>query len=251
MNGNIKKIKLHSNLGWFGPAPLPGEEVAQHLTITEKGRIYFSRYDKDKKIATQNSSIAKEQAAKVLAAVGAYFQVDPEEIWAEDAGSWELTITNADETAHHFKGALVGLAPESSPNLTDVIRRAVGVNDLLAFGGGTDPDRCERLYLEYAGETVLVDRSGGSLEYAKRKSSADFFYHLFQDAESVGALLNAVPRFESELNKEQGDYRVSIDYFLNPQKVIQTTRPNEALELLLKHLQTFIETHMKKQQLFS
>lgn len=43
--GTLKKIRIVSNNICYGPMPDPDDEVEQHLTINDEGRVWFSGYN--------------------------------------------------------------------------------------------------------------------------------------------------------------------------------------------------------------
>lgn len=42
--GTLKKVRIVSNNICYGPMPEPDEEIEQHLTINDEGRVWFSGY---------------------------------------------------------------------------------------------------------------------------------------------------------------------------------------------------------------
>lgn len=136
IKGQAKKIHLLSYLGGYVPMPIPGEEVEQRLTITAKGRVYFSGYDFLAKTRTRNYSITEAAAEKILQAISKYFQQDFEEIFATDVGSWEMAITTTDDEVYSFSSSIVGLPSLDGPDLTDLVRETLEMQDLFVFGGG-------------------------------------------------------------------------------------------------------------------
>lgn len=44
-HGILKKVRIVSNHICYGPMPEPDEEVEQHLTINNEGRVWFSGYN--------------------------------------------------------------------------------------------------------------------------------------------------------------------------------------------------------------
>ena len=100
--GVAKKIRIVSNNCGYGIACGSDEEVEQHLTINNEGRVWFSTYAfvgrgmRYKKIRSKNFSIDKYSAMEILNKVFSYFSEEYEEVFATDIGEWVLEITNTD-----------------------------------------------------------------------------------------------------------------------------------------------------------
>ena len=72
--GRLKKIQLISNNMGYWPEPEQGEELEQHLTITDKGRVWLSRYcydrENNKLLLNEKESfkISAEAVSAIMAA---------------------------------------------------------------------------------------------------------------------------------------------------------------------------------------
>lgn len=151
--GVLKKIQLVSCDCGFGPMPGPDEEAEQRLTLTADGRVWLSRYrfgeDKWKPALFEKRQIALSPAAvaPVMEAVSRLFAGGNPLPWVTDAGIWELTLTNEQGQRFWYRGSLVADRCEGTDALSDMIRAALGRNDLFVFDG--NPDRVERIELSY------------------------------------------------------------------------------------------------------
>lgn len=103
----------------------------------------------------------------------------------------------------------------------------------------------QRIYIEYQDETLLMDRKEGSFEYAKRKDSKKFFYHLYQDKENVTKLLDYFGShidFDNQLNGASC-YRLTIDYSSQPQKIVESIDEPIGWATFLTEIDRFISLH--------
>lgn len=103
----------------------------------------------------------------------------------------------------------------------------------------------QRIYIEYQDETLLMDRKEGSFEYAKRKDSKNFFYHLYQDKENVTKLLDYFGShidFDNQLNGASR-YRLTIDYSSQPQKIVESIDEPIGWATFLTEIDRFISLH--------
>lgn len=103
----------------------------------------------------------------------------------------------------------------------------------------------QRIYIEYQDETLLMDRKEGSFEYAKRKDSKNFFYHLYQDKENVTKLLDYFGShidFDNQLNGASC-YRLTIDYSSQPQKIVESIDEPIGWATFLTEIDRFISLH--------
>ncbi len=150
--GTVQKIRIESDNVCFGPCPEPEDEIEQHLTINNKGRVWFSGYSfghgKRVKARSQSVSVDAQQAQRVLDMVGRYFtNYNPCIIM--DVGSWNMTITNTDGEEYKFFGALCSDFEIDGKDLSDSIRDLTGMQDLFVFDANGKPDKIERMTVDY------------------------------------------------------------------------------------------------------
>lgn len=256
-------IKLHivsNNMSYFNP-PGPGDEVEQHFTISANGRVWFSAYaadyrsGKDIKTRTKNFSIGKDAAMEVLNKVSTYFSEEYTEVFATDIGSWNLKITNTDGKTYEYKGSACAKFEVSGIDLSDLIRDALGIQDLYVFDGNDKPDEINRIILDYhitdkikpkeiaEGtsqeletadyiEQLIIDRETGSIEYIKsigtkckvsRKYEIEDGIKNLIDDFSENYLFNEIsdsPYKKIAIPNEENEYTITIDYKKKSQRVI-------------------------------
>lgn len=131
-----------------------------------------------------------------------------------------------------------------------LIRESIGIPSRFVFGGGTPSDQIERVYLEFDDETVMIDRKGGSLEYAKRKNSQKFFYHLYQDSNEVSKLLDALGLSNVPKDSAENSCKLTIDYYAENQRMIKGHLEGENWFSFLEKIKDFIVSQEGNQVLF-
>ena len=150
--GTVQKIRIESDNVCFGPCPESEEEVEQHLTINNKGRVWFSGYNfghgKHVKARSQRIAVDAQQAQRILDIVGRYF-MNYNPCIIMDVGSWNMTITNTDGKEFKFFGALCSDFEVDGEDLSDSIRDLTGMQDLFVFDANGKPDKIERMTVDY------------------------------------------------------------------------------------------------------
>lgn len=150
----IHKIKIISNNICYGPGPYPTSEVEQHLTISETGQVWVSRYNYGQELgkyelsSMEKFSIVEEYATKILNAIDIYFGSNPVNIFVTDIGTWDLIITGDDEE-RIYKGSLCSSFEVDGVDLSDLIRGTLGIENLFVFDGNYKPDRVEKITIHY------------------------------------------------------------------------------------------------------
>lgn len=105
-------MRIVSNNICYGPMPEPNEEVEQHLSINNEGRVWFSGYnfglggERYEKARSKNFKIEKVATDKLFVAIAAYFGNEYTEIFATDIGDWVMELTNTEGITYKFRGSL-------------------------------------------------------------------------------------------------------------------------------------------------
>ena len=147
--GTVQKIRIESDNVCFGPCPEPEDEVEQHLTINNKGRVWFSGYSAGHvKVRSQSVAVDAQRTQRVLDMVGRYF-MNYNPCIIMDVGSWNMTITNTDGEEFKFFGALCSDFEVDGEDLSDSIRDLTGMQDLFVFDANGKPDKIERMTVDY------------------------------------------------------------------------------------------------------
>ena len=256
--GIAKKMRIVSNNTCFGLHSEPTDEIEQHLTISNDGRVWFSAYafgeEKDKytKVRGRNFSIDRNTAQKMLNKVANYFQNEYTETLATDIGDWFLELTNNDGTICKFRGSLWDRFYYEDESLSDVVRETLGMDGLYVFDGKSNQNKIMRVMLEYqrmrendhqkwsqeaeldlASEQLLIDRATGTIEYSRNIRNKYKVYHKYEVKSAVKKLLNyfssvdffayiaGAPEDAVDEDRERRDYKITIDYEKSSQQVLE------------------------------
>lgn len=138
--GAPKKIRLVSNNIVYGPAPAPTDEVEQRITLNAAGRVWFSSYNygfgKLKKNRSKIFKIDKTAATQILANIASYFGTEQDYYeFCNDCGEWNLEITNTEGTTYIYQGSPKCIPAADNTDLSDMIRNALGLDNLHIFDG--------------------------------------------------------------------------------------------------------------------
>ena len=136
----VKKVQIISNNLRFGPMPRPDQEVEQHLTINDRGQVWLSRYrfgngkERYPLIAEEYFQISIEEAAEILRKSAEAIDLGLDCL-AEDAGWFELVLTDDSGNETKGSGALIYGENGFHKELCDYIRSVLKRNDLLLMDG--------------------------------------------------------------------------------------------------------------------
>ena len=137
----IRKIQIISNVIGYGPMPEADTEIEQHLTINDKGQVWFSRYQfgdgfgKYQLMKKEIHHIAKEAAEEIMKTADDVLNAQ-DDLFATDVGVWELTATDYSGTETHKSGSMIYGNCEAINRLCRMIRSALKRNDLFLLDGG-------------------------------------------------------------------------------------------------------------------
>ncbi|SHJ26663.1 hypothetical protein [Parasporobacterium paucivorans] len=261
LDGQAKKIKIISNNIGYGPCPMPEGEVEQHLTMTADGRVWFTGYNfgngdgKYERGRTKNFSLDKEKTEYIFSAFSRFFSGEFGDVFATDIGSWKMTITNTEGHEFPFKGSLCADYEIDGKDLSEMLRDALGIENLFVFDGDDKPEKVERLLIEYHritkikpkvppsekidtvtwdySEQLIIDRESESVEHIQRIGSGCIVTRKYQVEEGVADLLDdldADSLFENiegnppdahDNTNETKDYAITVDFKKKPQRVIK------------------------------
>ena len=143
----MKKVQIISNNMCYGPAPRPNTEIEQHLTINEKGQVWFSRYrygngeTRYPLISKEYLRIAKEDAKEILNLAGEVTKIE-DDLFATDVGDWELTFTDTENKTSRKAGSLIDTDLEPIKKFCDKIRCALNRRGLFLLDGNWEDEAC-------------------------------------------------------------------------------------------------------------
>lgn len=144
--GIPQKVRIVSNNICYGPEPASDDEIEQHITINAEGRVWFSAYNfgsgfgKHEKVRNKIYKIEKYSATKVLNAIARYFRNEYIEVLATDIGDWNMEITNTEGKVYKYRGSLIADFEAEGIDLSDMVRDALGMDDLYVFDGNNKSD---------------------------------------------------------------------------------------------------------------
>lgn len=153
--GTLKKMRIISNNICYGPMPKPNDEIEQHITINDEGRVWFSGYnyghggERYEKTRSKNFKIEKIATDKLLNAIAAYFSNEYVEIFATDIGGWTMELTNTEGITYEFRGSLCADFDYKGTDLSDLVRETLSMEDLYVFDGNCKLDVINRITFDY------------------------------------------------------------------------------------------------------
>lgn len=261
-HGTLKKIRIVSNNICYGPMPDPDDEVEQHLTINDEGRIWFSGYnfghggEKYEKARNRNFKIEKSDIDKLFGTIATYFGNGYDEIFATDIGDWVMELTNTDGKIYKIRGSLCADFDYDGIDLSDLVRETVGMDDLFVFDGNNKPDIITKIRLDYHRVTkikpgekpedatwefvnwdytehLIIDRATETLEHIQNIGTGCKISRKYEvdggiesllenfDAKDLFSHIEGNPVDVIETPNETKDYKITINYKKNPQRVIE------------------------------
>ena len=161
--GNVKKVKIHSNDICFGYCPKEDDEIEQHLTITEDGRVWLTRYAiKEnlnfadyKKTEQKQFRIEPEKAKFLLSKFTQYFRDEYEISFATDVGSFEMWIDDDEGKKAYFIGPLISEFEVDGYDLSQLVRDTLNDQSLLVFDGN-NYEKIKKITIDYRFTSVII-----------------------------------------------------------------------------------------------
>ena len=161
--GNVKRIKIHSNNICYGYCPKTGDEVEQHLTITEDGRVWITRYviaeDLNfadyKKIEQKQFKIEPEKAKFLLSKFTKYFRDEYELSFATDVGMFEMWIDDDEGKKAYFVGPLISEFEVDGYDLSQLVRDTLDDQSLFVFDDNAY-EKIKRITIDYKFTSVII-----------------------------------------------------------------------------------------------
>ena len=261
LKGKARKIRIVSDGFSFGHLPMPEEEVEQHLTIYEDGRVWFSGYnygDGCKYIRGRRKQfkMKKGQADRIFAAYNQFFSTEYIDIFATDIGTWNMTITNTEGVKFRFCGSLIADFEVDGEDLSEMMREELKIENLWVFDGDNKPDRVDRITVDYCRmkennlkqpgsrsteyiecgytERLMLDRDSETIEHVQNNGSGCTVSRKFEVEGGVVGLLDDLdaddlfhhiagnpPDVMETPPYETRNYTITIDFKKKPQQIIQ------------------------------
>ena len=140
--GTLKKIQLISDNLCYGPCPEPTDEIEQHLTMLDDGRVWLTRYcygtGEYKLLSKETYKVSSSAMKTILDAITDYFSKDHDVDRVTDCGSWDLILTNEYKQKLKASGSVFNDSLLGSKGLSEIIRTNLDHNDLFVFDGNID-----------------------------------------------------------------------------------------------------------------
>lgn len=255
--GNAKKVKIHSNSICFGYCPKKDDEVEQHLTITDDGRIWITRYAisedlnfcKLKKTEQKQIKINPDKAKYLLSKFTEYFGNEYDMDFITDVGSFEMWIDDDNGKKTHFIGPLLSEFIVDDVDLSQLVRDTLDDQTLFVFNNNNN-NKVKRITIDYRftkaipndeiGEVVwdykdrlVIDRPSETIEDVLQfaeKCDVTRKYHI---AEGVNAFLDSFDGetlftvFEQSEDDEiipspdgTSEYEVKVEFYKEKPRII-------------------------------
>lgn len=256
-HGTLKKVRIVSNkICFYYCRPDPNDEVEQHLTINNNGRVWFSGYkfENHEKTRTRNFKIEKADADRLLGKIAAFFSVEYNEYLLTDIGTWEMELTNTDGVTYKFRGSVCCFFDCEETDLSDLVRDILGMDDLFVFDGGK-PDVINKITVDYLRSTkinsakepksterdlltwnyrehLIIDRETETIEYIRNIGTDCKISYKYEigdgieslldnfDAEDLFTYIIGNPEDVIEKPDESKDYIITVEYEKNPNRTI-------------------------------
>ena len=255
-HGNVKKVKIHSNNMGYGFLPREGTEVEQHLTITDDGRVWLTRYAisedlnfaKLTKTEQRQFKISSDKAKFLLDKYTKYFRDEYEISFATDVGSFEMQITDDKGKTAYFIGPLICEFEVDGYDLSQLTRDTVEDQTLFVFDNN-EFERIERITIDHEhkkkivaadGQVVtwnptnhiVIDRKTDTIEYTYKIGTECDVTRKYHVAQGVSNFLdeleyqNLFVEFEEkELDAiipedDEATYTATVDFLRGPSRIV-------------------------------
>lgn len=182
----------------------------------------------------------------MLNSISSYFSSEYDELFATDIGDWVMEITNTQGIVYKFRGSLCADFDVNGTDLSDLVREALGMDDLYVFDGNNKPDRVDRITVDYHrvtkikpkqpvsegveyvtwdySEKLILDRESETLEHIQNIGSGCIVSRKMYveggvesildgiDAEELFGEIEGNPGDVIENPMETQDYTITIDF---------------------------------------
>lgn len=255
-HGNVKKVKIHSNNMGYGFLPREGTEVEQHLTISDDGRVWLTRYAisedlnfaKLTKTEQRQFKISSDKAKFLLDKYTKYFRDEYEISFATDVGSFEMQITDDEGKTAYFIGPLICGFEVDGYDLSQLTRDTIEDQTLLVFDNN-EFERIERITIDHEhkkkivaadGQVVtwnptnhiVIDRKTDTIEYIYKIGTECDVTRKYHVAQGVSNFLdeleyqNLFVEFEEKESDaiipvdDEATYTATVDFLRGPSRIV-------------------------------
>ena len=253
--GNVKRVKIHSNNMGYGFLPREGTEVEQHLTITDDGRVWLTRYAisedlnfaKLTKTEQRQIKISADKAKFLLDKYTKYFRDEYEISFATDVGSFEMQITDDEGKTAYFIGPLICEFEVDGYDLSQLTRDTIEDQTLFVFDNN-EFERIERITIEHEHKKrivaadgqivtwnptnhIVIDRKTDTIEYTYKIGTECDVTRKYHVAQGVSNFLdeleyqNLFVEFEEKESDaiipedDEATYTATVDFLRGPSRI--------------------------------
>ena len=263
--GNIKKMRINSNCIAYGLLPRAGFEVEQHVTVTDDGRVWLTRYafNQDlnyadlKKTEQKQFRIDADKAKFLLDKYTKYFRDEYEISFATDVGSFEMHITDDQGKQAVFIGPLICDFEVDGYNLSQLLRDTLDDQTLFVFDNN-EFERMERITIEHEHKKtivatdgqivtwnptdhIVIDRKSETIEYTYKIGAECDVTRKYHVAQGVSNFLDELEwqNLFIEFNEkdtdiivpesEEAKYTVTVDFLRSPSRIVSGSYDKQGL----------------------
>lgn len=216
---------------------------------------YGQGMDRFEKARSKNVKIDKIAADKLLKAISVCFGREQIQNLVTDIGQWTMEFTNTEGITYKYEGSLCEHLDYEGTDLSDLIRDTVGMDDLYVFDGNGKPDVINKITLDYhrttkvksrkklegvecesitenSNERLVIDRETETLEHIQNLGTGCKIFRKYEmkgeiesllekfDADDLFTYIRGNPEDVIKASNETKDYRITIDYKREGQKII-------------------------------
>lgn len=270
--GTLEKLSIKSNDISYWQRPELDQELEQHLTINNKGQVWYKGYHyKDYnallgKARSRDFIIEKADAEKLLGVIAEYFRKRYVRKLATDVGTWEMELTNTEGLKYHFFGSLFSNSDDEETYLSSLVRDTLRMEELLVFDGRAKLDVIEEIILDYnrvvknperkeiilnCKEHLIINRKTETIEHIQTYGTGFKCSHKYEiedgiknlidifDSEELFSYTEGNPDDVMDIPNETRDYKMTIKYKKKPQRILKGSFDKKGLPI---DFDNFIET---------
>ena len=245
--GELKEMRLTSDVMLFGRLADRFEEVEQFVKISANGKIAFSGYNwVHQLLRSRMDRTDPSLAGEILDLFESYFGHDYERIVKTDTGIWMLELENTEGKIYTYRGCLEGELIVDGKDLSQAVREAVKRHDLFMFDGNPGEDAITKIVIDYHhltkraedlfdfSEEMIIDHDQGLIEliqktngetivatqYHLKNNWVEYLFSYFQ-ADSLFRHVEENPEDVIETPDDIRTYQITLDYRKRPQRRIE------------------------------
>lgn len=152
--GKLRKISIGSELCLYFCPPMDFKgECEQHITINDKGRVWFKAKGhvncEFKETRKKNFSVDKKGVDFLFRLIERFFTGRGREPLIDDGDMLFVELTNTDGEIYQYVESLSGEFSVDDISLSDVMRDVLGMKDIFAFDGNARFHVIDKITLDF------------------------------------------------------------------------------------------------------